>query len=102
MDRKASPDNRYLLGETRKSNSSLSQGLTPSVSSAGGVGSPRRMDEQAPAYDLWDVDIRRAYPFQSEKAFLAERQPKRWDFSMTCTGLKGNSKPVAAFSLPAS
>ena len=50
--------------------------------------------------DLWDVDIRRAYPFQNEKAFLAERTTEALGFSMTCTGLTDSSTPVAAFSTP--
>ena len=71
------PDNRYLLGETPEVNQLfIAAGFNSiGIQSAGGVGKvlAEWMISGRPPMDLWDVDIRRAYPFQNEKAFLAER-----------------------------
>ena len=71
------PDDRYLLGETPEV-----EGLfvacgfnSIGIQSSGGAGKVLAdwiCDGHAPM-DLWDVDIRRTFPFQSKRPYLAER-----------------------------
>ena len=71
------PDNRYLLGETPEINQLfVAAGFNSiGIQSAGGAGKvlAEWIKSGRPPMDLWDVDIKRAYPFQNEKPFLAER-----------------------------
>ena len=71
------PDDRYLLGEApRLRNFFVAAGFNSvGIQSAGGAGQAlaQWMDEGAPPYDLWDVDIRRMMPFQNRKSYLAAR-----------------------------
>ena len=71
------PDNRYLLGETPEiSQLFVAAGFNSiGIQSAGGVGKvlAEWITSGRPPMDLWDVDIKRAYPFQNDKSFLAER-----------------------------
>ena len=71
------PDDRYLLGETPEL-----EGLfvacgfnSIGIQSSGGAGRvlAQWMHEGKPPMDLWDVDIRRTFDFQSEKSFLQAR-----------------------------
>jgi hypothetical protein len=39
----------------------------------------------APPFDLWEVDIRRAQPFQKNRRYLKERAPRRWACSTPTT-----------------
>ena len=71
------PDGRYYLGETPEvRNCYVAAGFNSvGVQSAGGVGwvlADWIIDRQPPM-DLWDVDVRRALPFQAEPEFLAAR-----------------------------
>ena len=71
------PDNRYLLGETPEVRGLfLAAGFNSiGIQSAGGVGrvlADWMVDGYAPM-DLWDVDIRRAVPFQRNRRYLHDR-----------------------------
>ncbi|MGA0614500.1 GcvT family protein [Paracoccus sp. KR1-242] len=71
------PDDRYYLGEA-----SGLQGYwvaagynSIGIVSSGGAGMAlaRWMDKGEPPFDLWEVDIRRAQPFQRNRRYLRER-----------------------------
>ena len=71
------PDDRYLLGEAPElRNFYLAAGFNSvGIQSAGGAGKALAqwiIDGEAP-FDLWDVDIRRMQPFQSNKTYLFHR-----------------------------
>ncbi len=71
------PDDRYLLGEAPElTNYYVAAGFNSvGIQSAGGAGKALAewMDDGAPPFDLWDVDIRRMQPFQNNKTYLFER-----------------------------
>ncbi len=71
------PDDRYLLGETPElKNLFVACGFNSiGIQSAGGAGKVLAdwIKLGHPPMDLWDVDIRRTFPFQSEKPYLYER-----------------------------
>ena len=71
------PDDRYLLGEAPElKNFWVAAGFNSvGIQSAGGAGMAiaQWMDDGQPPFDLWDVDIRRMQPFQSNKTYLFER-----------------------------
>jgi len=71
------PDDRYLLGEAPElKNFYMACGFNSvGIQSAGGAGKALSewMDAGEPPFDLWDVDIRRMQPFQSNKAYLVAR-----------------------------
>ncbi|MGE0766747.1 MAG: FAD-dependent oxidoreductase [Hyphomicrobiaceae bacterium] len=70
-------DNRYLLGETPEVGGFyVACGFNSvGIQSAGGAG--KALAEWivggAPPFDLWDVDVRRTYPFQATRAFIIPR-----------------------------
>ncbi|QTL04762.1 GcvT family protein [Aquabacter sp. L1I39] len=71
------PDNRYLLGETPEvRNLFVAAGFNSiGIQSAGGAGKVLAdwIIDGHPPMDLWDVDIRRAMPFQRNKSYLKDR-----------------------------
>ena len=71
------PDTRYLLGEAPEvRNFYLACGFNSiGIQSAGGAGKVMAgwIAEGHPPMDLWDVDVRRLYSFQANRAYLAER-----------------------------
>ena len=71
------PDDRYLLGEAPYlKNFYIACGFNSiGIQSAGGAGKALSewMEDGEPPFDLWDVDIRRMQPFQSNKTYLYNR-----------------------------
>lgn len=71
------PDDRYYLGEApEKRGYWVAAGYNSiGISSAGGAGMAlaQWLDDGEPPFDLWDVDIRRAQPFQKNRRYLKER-----------------------------
>ena len=71
------PDDRYLLGEAPElRNFYVAAGFNSvGIQSAGGAGKALAewMEAGEPPFDLWDVDIRRMQPFQSNRTYLFER-----------------------------
>lgn len=71
------PDDRYYLGETPEvRNFWVCCGFNSvGIQSAGGAGMAlaQWMEDDAPPFDLWDVDIRRVQPFQKNRQYLKER-----------------------------
>jgi 4-methylaminobutanoate oxidase (formaldehyde-forming) len=71
------PDNRYYLGEAPEVGGYwVAAGYNSvGIQSAGGAGMAvaHWITEGAPPFDLWDVDIRRARPFQRNRRYLKER-----------------------------
>ena len=71
------PDDRYYLGEAPElAGYWVAAGYNSiGIASAGGAGMAlaRWMDDGAPPFDLWEVDIRRAQPFQRNRRYLRER-----------------------------
>ena len=71
------PDDRYLLGETPEvRNLFVAAGFNSiGIQSAGGAGKVLAdwMLDGHPPMDLWDVDIRRAMPFQRNRSYLRDR-----------------------------
>ena len=71
------PDDRYYLGEAPALRGYwVAAGYNSiGIVSSGGAGMALAawMDEGAPPFDLWDVDIRRAQPFQKNRRYLKER-----------------------------
>lgn len=71
------PDDRYLLGEAPELDGFyVACGFNSvGIQSAGGAGKvlAEWIDGGEPPCDLWDVDIRRMYPFQGTKAYLSAR-----------------------------
>lgn len=70
-------DDRYLLGETAEvKNLFVACGFNSiGIQSSGGAGKvlAQWMQQGKPPMDLWDVDVRRTFPFQSEPKFLYAR-----------------------------
>ena len=71
------PDDRYYLGEAPElAGYFVAAGYNSiGIASSGGAGMALAhwIDEGTPPFDLWDVDIRRAQPFQANRAYLKER-----------------------------
>ena len=71
------PDDRYLLGPTPEAeNLFVACGFNSiGIQSSGGAGKvlAEWMRQGKPPMDLWDVDVRRTFPFQSQQDFLYER-----------------------------
>ncbi len=71
------PDNRYLLGETPEIKKLfVASGFNSiGIQSSGGAGKvlAEWIKQGTPPMDLWDVDIRRTFPFQNSDHFLYER-----------------------------
>ncbi|HJQ57541.1 MAG TPA: FAD-dependent oxidoreductase [Vineibacter sp.] len=71
------PDDRYLLGEAPElRNFFVACGFNSiGIQSSGGAGMvlARWIVDGHPPMDLWDVDIRRALPFQANRIYLRER-----------------------------
>ncbi|MCP4048483.1 MAG: FAD-dependent oxidoreductase [Gammaproteobacteria bacterium] len=71
------PDDRYYLGETPEvKNFWVCAGYNSvGIQSAGGAGMAlaKWMENGAPPFDLWDVDIRRIQPFQNNGWYLHDR-----------------------------
>jgi len=71
------PDDRYYLGEAPElHNYWVAAGYNSvGIVSSGGAGMALAewMDSGAPPFDLWEVDIRRAQPFQRNRRYLRER-----------------------------
>ncbi|MFO1081631.1 MAG: FAD-dependent oxidoreductase [Reyranellaceae bacterium] len=70
-------DNRYLLGETPElAGFFVACGFNSvGIQSAGGAGMALAewIVGGAPPFDLWDVDVRRTFPYQSTRAYIAPR-----------------------------
>jgi 4-methylaminobutanoate oxidase (formaldehyde-forming) len=71
------PDDRYYLGEAPELRGYwVAAGYNSiGIVSSGGAGMAlaQWMEDGAPPFDLWDVDIRRAQPFQRNRRYLRER-----------------------------
>ncbi len=71
------PDDRYYLGEApEKRGYWIAAGYNSiGIVSSGGAGMALAhwITEGAPPFDLWEVDIRRAQPFQRNRRYLKER-----------------------------
>ncbi len=71
------PDDRYYLGEAPKlKNYWIAAGYNSvGIVSSGGAGMAlaQWMNDGEPPFDLWEVDIRRAQPFQKNRKYLKER-----------------------------
>ena len=71
------PDNRYHLGKVPGlDNCFVAAGLNSiGIQSAGGIGKVLSdwIVEGAPPPDLWEVDVRRGMPYESNRRFLRER-----------------------------
>lgn len=71
------PDDRYYLGEAPELKGYwVAAGYNSiGIVSSGGAGMALAewIEDGAPPFDLWDVDIRRAQPFQKNRAYLKER-----------------------------
>ncbi len=71
------PDDRYMLGEAPElKNFFVAAGFNSvGIQSAGGAGKvlAQWMAEGHPPMDLWDVDIRRMFPFQGNPKYLHDR-----------------------------
>lgn len=71
------PDDRYYLGEAPElAGYWIAAGYNSvGIVSSGGAGMALAhwMTEGAPPFDLWEVDIRRAQPFQKNRRYLRER-----------------------------
>ncbi len=70
-------DDRYLLGEAPQlGNFFVACGFNSvGIQSAGGAGMAlaQWIVGGAPPFDLWDVDVRRTFPYQSTKSFITAR-----------------------------
>lgn len=71
------PDDRYYLGEAPELGGYwVAAGYNSiGIVSSGGAGMAlaQWMNDGEPPFDLWEVDIRRAQPFQKNRAYLRER-----------------------------
>jgi len=71
------PDDRYYLGEAPELQGYwIAAGYNSiGIVSSGGAGMAlaQWMNDGEPPFDLWEVDIRRAQPFQKNRAYLKER-----------------------------
>lgn len=70
-------DNRYLLGEVPQlGNFYVACGFNSvGIQSSGGAGMALAhwIVDGAPPFDLWDVDVRRVFPFQATRSFIQTR-----------------------------
>ena len=70
-------DNRYLLGESQHvRNFYVACGFNSvGIQSAGGAGMALAhwIVEGAPPFDLWDVDVRRTFPYQATRSYITAR-----------------------------
>ncbi len=70
-------DNRYLLGEAPQlRNFYVACGFNSvGIQSSGGAGMAlaQWIVDGAPPFDLWDVDVRRVFPYQATKTFIQSR-----------------------------
>ncbi len=70
-------DNRYLLGEAPQlKNFYVACGFNSvGIQSAGGAGMTlaQWIVDGAPPFDLWDVDVRRVFPYQATRTFIQTR-----------------------------
>jgi len=70
-------DDRYLLGEAPQlQNFFVACGFNSvGIQSAGGAGMAlaQWIVDKAPPFDLWDVDVRRVFPYQATKSFIQTR-----------------------------
>ncbi len=100
------PDVRYHLGETPElDNCFVAAGLNSiGIQSAGGIGQVLAewiRDGQPPA-DLWEVDVRRNMPFQSNRKYLQQRVSEtlgllyalHWPFHQAETGRGVRRSPI--------
>ena len=100
------PDVRYHLGEMPElKNCFVAAGLNSiGIQSAGGIGyvlAEWIRDGQPPA-DLWEVDVRRNMPFQSNRKYLQERVSEslgllyamHWPFHQPETGRGARRSPI--------
>ncbi|MBT6119276.1 MAG: FAD-dependent oxidoreductase, partial [Rhodospirillaceae bacterium] len=71
------PDNRYMLGEAPQLRNYYVLAGFNSVGIGAGAGAGKAVAEWMvagePTMDLWDVDIRRVFPFQTNKRYLHDR-----------------------------
>jgi glycine cleavage system T protein len=71
------PDDRYYLGESpEKRGYWIAAGYNSvGIAGSGGAGMAlaQWMNDGEPPFDLWEVDIRRAQPFQKNRRYLKER-----------------------------
>jgi len=100
------PDDRYLLGEAPElRNFYVACGFNSiGIQSAGGAGKvlAEWVDAGHPPCDLWDVDIRRMQPFQSARAYLADRTTEtlgllygvHWPYYQYRTGRGARRSPL--------
>ncbi|MBT5334537.1 MAG: FAD-dependent oxidoreductase [Gammaproteobacteria bacterium] len=99
-------DDRYLLGETPEvKNLFVACGFNSiGIQSSGGAGKvlAQWMQQGKPPMDLWDVDVRRTFPFQSESKFLYERTKEtlgllydmHWPYRQYATSRNERLSPV--------
>jgi 4-methylaminobutanoate oxidase (formaldehyde-forming) len=99
-------DDRYLLGETPEvKNLFVACGFNSiGIQSSGGAGRvlAQWMQRGKPPMDLWDVDVRRTFPFQSEDKFLYERTKEtlgllydmHWPYRQYATSRNERLSPV--------
>lgn len=70
-------DDRYLLGEAPQvQNFFVACGFNSvGIQSAGGAGMAlaQWIVDKAPPFDLWDVDVRRVFPYQATRSFIQTR-----------------------------
>ncbi len=70
-------DDRYLLGEAPQlQNFYVACGFNSvGIQSAGGAGMAlaQWIVDKAPPFDLWDVDVRRVFPYQATRSFIQTR-----------------------------
>lgn len=70
-------DNRYLLGESPElKNFFVACGFNSiGIQSSGGAGMAlaQWIVDGSPPFDLWDVDVRRVFPYQATKSFISTR-----------------------------
>ncbi len=99
-------DDRYLLGETPEvKNLFVACGFNSiGIQSSGGAGKvlAQWMQRGKPPMDLWDVDVRRTFPFQSDGKFLYERTKEtlgllydmHWPYRQYATSRNERLSPV--------
>jgi glycine/D-amino acid oxidase-like deaminating enzyme len=94
------PDNRYYLGEAPElRNYWVAAGYNSvGIVSSGGAGMALAhwITEGEPPFDLWEVDIRRAQPFQKNRRYLRERVSETLGLLYADSSPTGRWKPPAA------
>lgn len=100
------PDDRYLLGPTPEAeNLFVACGFNSiGIQSSGGAGKvlAEWMRQGKPPMDLWDVDVRRTFVFQSQSDFLYERTKEslgllydmHWPYRQYATGRNIRLSPL--------